>query len=230
MVAASIGGEIIAVPYAVYHMGVYMSVVCLIVVSLLSHLSNMMYIKIKDVCPAHFESVFELAYQLAGKPALYFVCFIQYVLNFGTIILYFVIIGDTSSALMASFFVSEDASKSQDLVRDIITQKSIGAQILAHRATSIAVVGVLLLAFIFMKQLSDLKAISYVFMAFVMGFIGLMFAELYAKGGNPALGMSDVSSPIYDFRLITSFSILLFTYNNQFIVFSAYSSLKNKSN
>ena len=114
MVAATIGGEIIAVPYAVYHMGIWLSLFVLLAVSYISQLSSMMYLKIKDLHPLHSESLYELTYHLLGKWAVYTVCFIQWLLNFASILLYFVIITDTSSHLVATFFVTSEDAKSQD--------------------------------------------------------------------------------------------------------------------
>ena len=113
LVAATIGGEIIAIPYACYHLGLYLSIGLLILVAALSHISNMMYLKIKDLTPCHLESIYEIAYLLLGRPAIYIVCIVQYLLNFSSIVLYYVIIGDTMGSIAAHFFINLDASMTQ---------------------------------------------------------------------------------------------------------------------
>ena len=74
LVAATIGGEIVAIPYAISHMGLFLSVVTIIAVACLSHTSNMMYLATKDLVPGRFESVYEIAYALVGRWGIYTVC------------------------------------------------------------------------------------------------------------------------------------------------------------
>ena len=117
LVAATIGGEIIAVPYACYHLGLYLSVGLLVLTAALSHISNMMYLKIKDLTPCHLESIYELAYLLLGRPAIYIVCTVQYLLNFSSMVLYYVIIGDTLGSIAAHFFINLEQNMTQKEVK-----------------------------------------------------------------------------------------------------------------
>ena len=97
LVAATIGGEIVAIPYAIYHMGIFLSVITIIAMAVISYMSNFMYLKVKDLTPCGHESIYEIAYLLLGRGALYMVCIVQYLLNFSSIVLYYVIIGNTGS-------------------------------------------------------------------------------------------------------------------------------------
>ena len=106
MVAGTIGGEMVAIPYAFYRMGLYLSVVTLVAVAVFSHISNMMYLKVKDLTPCKHESIYEIAYLLLGRWAIYMVCAVQYLLNFTSIVLYYIIIGDTVSHVMSHFNVT----------------------------------------------------------------------------------------------------------------------------
>jgi len=230
LVAASVSSEIIAMPYAIYHMGIYLSLTTIVIVAFLSHISNMMYLKVKDATPLHSESVYELAYLLVGRWAVYLVCTVQYVLNYTSIVFYYSIIGDTLSQLFAHIFVDELATKSHKEVKEVIQFEPLSTQILSHRATTIAVVGLALLSIIFMKQLRELKVISYIFLAVLLLLISLFFAELFCYGGNMALSLAEVVQVKMDHRLITSFAIIVFSYNVQFMVFPAYNELKNRSN
>ena len=96
----------VAIPYAFYRMGLYLSVVTLVAVAVFSHISNMMYLKVKDLTPCKHESIYEIAYLLLGRWAIYVVCAVQYLLNFTSIVLYYIIIGDTVSHVMSHFNVS----------------------------------------------------------------------------------------------------------------------------
>ena len=67
-------------------------------------------------------------------------------------------------------------------------------------------------------------------MLIMFTFLGLLVAELFAEGGVIALTHDDVKSPKFDHHLITSFSIIVFSYNIQFLVFPAFVELKNRTN
>ena len=106
LIAATVGGEIIAIPFAIYHMGLFLSISTVLAVASFSHISNMMHLKVKDLTPCNHESIYEIAYLLFGRPAIYLVCIVQYFLNFASIILYYMLIGDTGSQILAKFFVN----------------------------------------------------------------------------------------------------------------------------
>lgn len=44
LIAGTIGGEIVAIPYAFHHLGLILSIGTLITVAFTSHISNMMYL------------------------------------------------------------------------------------------------------------------------------------------------------------------------------------------
>ena len=231
MVAATIGGEIIAVPYACYHLGLYLSIGLLILTAALSHISNMMYLKIKDLTPCHLESIYEIAYLLLGRPAIYIVCIVQYLLNFSSIVLYYVIIGDTLGSISAHFFVNIEANMTQKEVKALMKNESFWVQLLSHRATSVLIVGAALLSIIFMRQLSELREIAYIFIGVMVLFIGMLLVELLSAGGEGiTMTYDEIKGPKFDYHLITAFSIIVFSYNVQFLVFPAFSELKNRSN
>ena len=115
MVAATVGGEIVAIPFAFYHMGIYFSAAFVILVATLSHLANMMSLRVKDFTPCQFESIYEISYLLGGKCAIYMVCIVQYFLNFFSIVLYYMIIGDTAAQIFEHFFVNMTSSKTHRL-------------------------------------------------------------------------------------------------------------------
>lgn len=82
-----------------------------------------------------------------------------------------------------------------------------------------------------MRQLSELKEIAYVFIGVMILFIGMLLAELLNAGGEGiTMTYDEIKGPKYDYHLITAFSIIVFSYNVQFLVFPAFSELKNRSN
>lgn len=158
------------------------------------------------------------------------VCIVQYFLNYGTIVLYYSIIGDTVSHLFAGALVTDLALKSTDITREMIKVEPLGTQIVAHRATTIVFVGLALFFVIFMRQLHELKELSSVFMAFLLSFIIFFYIELFVNGGNIALTLAEISYVKMDYKLITSFIIIIYSYNAQYMVFNAYFELKSRNN
>lgn len=76
LTAATIGGEIIAIPFAIQRMGIWLGFSVLIIVACLSHFSSMMYIRVKDLMGPQFTSLYELAYVLFGRGGIFFVCIV----------------------------------------------------------------------------------------------------------------------------------------------------------
>lgn len=66
----------------------------------------MMYLKVKDLAGGRYESLYELAYVFYGRSAIFFVCVVQYVLNFASIVLYFIILGEVFEKMTATIILS----------------------------------------------------------------------------------------------------------------------------
>ena len=87
LVGAAVGSGIIAIPYACSRLGLFLSIGSFAAFGGLSHLSTLMHLKIKDLTPNKHESIYEIAYLLLGRPALFTVLTVQYVINCAIIIL-----------------------------------------------------------------------------------------------------------------------------------------------
>ena len=141
LIAATIGGEIVAVPYAMQQMGIYLAVVVILGSGALSHFSIIMYLKVKDMTPSKPESVFEIAHILFGRPAIFVVCLVQYFLNYVLIVLYFIIIGDILGQLTVHFLEPKH--------NDALAEKSDWLKFFGGRTAWILVIGVALLFVVF---------------------------------------------------------------------------------
>lgn len=97
MVATNIGGAILGLPYAFYHLGLINGLILNLVVAILAHVSSMMYLKVKDLTPRRQESIYEISYLLMGRKAIFIVCSVMLATNMAAMILYYIIIGDTIS-------------------------------------------------------------------------------------------------------------------------------------
>ena len=101
LVATNIGGAILGLPYAYYHLGLINGMIINVVVATLAHVSAMMYLEVKDLTPRKLESIYEIAFLLLGRKSIFIVCSVMLVANLAAMILYYIIIGDTSSQLWA---------------------------------------------------------------------------------------------------------------------------------
>ena len=95
-------------PYACYHLGIYIGLAACFLMGLLSHASTMMHLKVKDLTPRRYESMYEIAYLLVGRPSIFFVCIIMFLSNFGACVMYYMIIGETISALLTQTMIGDD--------------------------------------------------------------------------------------------------------------------------
>lgn len=82
-------------------MGIWLGFSVFIVVALLSHISNMMYLRVKDLAGGRFNSIYELAYVFYGRSGIFTVCVVQYIVNFAAIILYFIVLGEVFASMAA---------------------------------------------------------------------------------------------------------------------------------
>ena len=58
----------------------------------------MMLLKMKDLTPRRYESMYEIAYLLLGRQSIFYLCAIQFISIFGAMILYYTIMGHILSS------------------------------------------------------------------------------------------------------------------------------------
>ena len=117
--AANIGGGILGMPYAFYHLGVSMGLFTCFAMAILSHFSSMLYLKTKDLTPRRYESVYEIAYLLVGRPSIFVVCGVLFAANMGAVIMYYIIIGDTMSSLTTQAIIPTAGLSERDIEREV---------------------------------------------------------------------------------------------------------------
>ena len=101
LVATNIGGGILGIPYAFYHLGMINGILMCVGCAGLAHVSAMMYLATKDLTPRKYESIYELSYLLMGRCSIFGVSGTLLVSNAAMMIMYYIIIGDTISHLWA---------------------------------------------------------------------------------------------------------------------------------
>ena len=111
MVAANIGGGILGLAYAFSRLGLPLGIVLCLIFATLAHLSNMLHMKTKDLTPRKYESVYEIAYLLVGRPSIFVVCIVMLASTLSALVMYYIIIGDTVSSLMRQVLLEEPAEQ-----------------------------------------------------------------------------------------------------------------------
>jgi len=230
MVAGSIGGEVVAMPYAMSRLGIVYGSLAILVVAILAYISNMMYLKVKDTVPGNHKSIYELAYCLSGRAAIFVVCAIQYMLVFTDMILYYIIIGDTFSQLFHQYFIHDTDGKTISEKKNDLKVEPMHAQILGEKAFHILFIGGILMSVIFMRKLRDFKVIAYLFFVASLLLVSLMGLELWMNGTHGDETLESLQDIRIDYHLITAFNIIFQAFCAQFIVFPTYLEMKNRSN
>ena len=99
LVASNIGGGLLGMPYALYHFGLFLGLIVIFINGTLSHFSSVMYLKVKDLTPRRYESLYEIAYLLIGRASIFIVCATMFIANYSACILFYMILGETLSFL-----------------------------------------------------------------------------------------------------------------------------------
>ena len=115
LVATNIGGGLLGLPFAYYHLGLVLSPIFCFIVASLGQVSSMMYLKTKDLTPKKPESVYEIAYILFGRPSIFVVTITMFISNYGALVLFYMIIGETVRTLMMSLLVEPENGGSVDM-------------------------------------------------------------------------------------------------------------------
>ena len=95
LVATTVGGGLLGMPFAFYRFGIINSVFLCIVLAVLGQVSVMLYLRAKDLTPRKYESIYEIAYLLNGKVGIFVVIIVQFMSAFFAMIMYYMILGDT---------------------------------------------------------------------------------------------------------------------------------------
>lgn len=231
LVSTNIGGGLLAMPFAVYHLGIFLGLILLFIAAAMSHYSSVMYLQVKDLTPRRYESLYEIAYLLLGRSSIFVVCAIFFLSNYSGCILFYIMLGEALSNLGTQLVVEHSSELTVLELKEAISNLPWWQQLITSRNSAIVFVGVVQLAVIFKRQLVELKPISYIFLGIVVAFIGLISFEL---GTNldavvDTVNLDDISQIKFDSHLLTAVSIILFAYSVQFMVFPAFVELEKRT-
>lgn len=77
LVAYNIGGGILGLPFAFYNMGIPLAIFLSVWISIFSAIASMMLLKVKDLTPRRYESMYEIAFLLLGRQSIFYLCTIS---------------------------------------------------------------------------------------------------------------------------------------------------------
>ena len=168
-------------PYVFYRMGLVLGPIYTVLIAIICQISSNMYLNVKDLTPRKPESVYEIAFALFGRPSIFVVTLTIFMSVYGSIILYYMIIGDTVSTLMMSLMIDEPDNGGKPVDLDNYPW---WVQLSTSKAFGILIMAASQLPMIFKRQLTEMKIVSYMLAAIVLTFVILVFSELMTDGNQ----------------------------------------------
>jgi len=232
LVATNVGGGILGLPFAFYRMGLPVGLSFCAFVAFMCHISSMMYLMTKDLTPGKFQSAYEIAYLLFGRLSIFVVCIIQWLNNYGAILLYYIIIGETVSTLSRQVLTNAAEGKSFAQLERELQEYPWLTQVATSKMTGIIIVGTVHISAIFKRQLHELRCMSYMLAAIGLVFVSCVVSQLLMDraSGREMPPSDELMTLKVDYHLITSVCVTFFAYGYQFLILPAYSELENRSN
>lgn len=144
-------------------MGIPLAIVINFIVIIAMFYSVRLYLATKDVCPNKPESLYEIAYLVMGRKAIFMLGWVYFIASAGMCMIYFVTFGDTMGQLVATFC-------EEHIQLDSIWYTS--------RYFYILVLAGFLVPVILKKELAELKVVSVILFLCLGLFILLSFVQL----------------------------------------------------
>ena len=100
LLSTIIGGGIVGMPFALFHTGIPIGVVSLILVCLLNLYSGHLLLLTRKISPMPVNSFYELGFVTMGSKSVYLISILMLSLGIGSLILYFVLFGEISASIV----------------------------------------------------------------------------------------------------------------------------------
>lgn len=108
LLAAIVGGGIVGIPYAMFHTGIPLGVILILVLAVIGWYTGSLYLRVKDLSPTYVESLFELGYVTMGAASIYLLSVIILISGLGCTMIYFIVFSNISKSL-ADLAFEDDA-------------------------------------------------------------------------------------------------------------------------
>ena len=114
-IAGTTGLGLAGMPYSLYHLGLYLFLFASCFIGTISHLSNLLCLRVKDLTPSKLESMYEIAYLLFGRSSIFIVCIVIFLSNFGSLIAFYIVFGDILSSLFTQVLLPPSENMGEQL-------------------------------------------------------------------------------------------------------------------
>jgi len=208
LLSTIIGGGIVGVPYGMYLSGIPMGLIMNVICWILCYVSVMLYMEAKSLSGVSTKTLYEFGYVSMGKGSIFFIAFLSTVQTVGFVMIYFIVFGDIAGSIVSQLFLRG------------------GMNFWSSRIFWDIILSAVLFPVILKKTLTEMKLAADLHFVAVALFLICMLIQRFTKEReyNP--------DPVYNYwsfhwklEEITTFSILLCSYNFSFIEFPLYHSL-----
>ncbi|CAI2366477.1 unnamed protein product [Moneuplotes crassus] len=208
LISTRIGGGIIGLPFASQKMGFMMSLLLQLLYIPLGFFSCWLLLEARTITGR--ASFSDLGIYSYGNISIYIINALIAIGNLGFSVIFFIVFGDVSGNLMTRFGVDEDSF----FTSRIFTQSALGF---------------ILLYLCIQKHISSLKysGLFTMFLCFV--FVVLFFIHGMVSSHEPGI-KADILNTKIDVTFFTAISTIFTSYGFQTAFFTAFQSLKNKTN
>jgi amino acid permease len=140
IVSSCIGGGVVGLAFAFYNVGIPMATILLVIVGLQTLESIRLYLAAKDLIPGQPESMYEIGYILFKRSSIFMISAVLMLNSFGSMLVYFIVFGDTLSSLMINLSYGQIDDES----------------LLGQRGTYVIMLAVLLTPVVLKKELKEI--------------------------------------------------------------------------
>ena len=147
ILSTCVGGGILAIPLALYGLGIPLGAALNVGVIFSTHMSSRVYLGLRDLVPDQPDSLYEIGYMTVGRCSIFFLASIFIVNGVGLCLIYFISFGDTGATLVAAFCGSDE---------------EYGSIWYTSRWPYTVFLGIILLPIVLKKELAEFAWISYV--------------------------------------------------------------------
>mmetsp|Transcript_85117 Transcript_85117/g.117488 ORF Transcript_85117/g.117488 Transcript_85117/m.117488 type:complete len:156 (+) Transcript_85117:150-617(+) len=100
IISTIIGGGIVGLPYSFLHFGIPLAVVLNIIVIIITILTGMLYLELREITPDKPDNLYEIGFMLIGRKSIFMISGIMLINAFGLMLIYFITFGQTTASIM----------------------------------------------------------------------------------------------------------------------------------
>ena len=104
IISTIVGCGIVGLPYCFLHLGFFISLFLMILLSIQTYNSTSMLLKVKDMLPGKPESLFEIGFWLFKRPSIFFISVILLINSIGLVTVYLIVYATTMESIFNDLF------------------------------------------------------------------------------------------------------------------------------